>query len=58
MKRSLRREIIIVAVLALVCAGMCFIPPPQTLAVQMGRRASARVLTVDIQAGYRLVSIN
>ena len=47
MKRSLRREIVVVAVLVLACAGMCFIPPPQTLAVQTGRRASARVLAVD-----------
>lgn len=47
MKRSLRREIIIVSILALVCAGMCFIPAPRPLASQMGRRASARVLATD-----------
>ena len=47
MKRSLRREIIVIVVLALACAGMWFIPSPPPLAAQMGRRASARVLSVD-----------
>lgn len=47
MKRSLRREIIVIAVLALVCAGMWYIPCPPPLVKQTGRRASARVLTVD-----------
>ena len=47
MNRSLRREIVVIAVLALACAGMCFIPSPPPLAAQMGRRASARVLAVD-----------
>ena len=47
MKRSLRREIITVSILALVCVGMCFIPAPKTVASQIGRRAAARVLTAD-----------
>ena len=47
MKHSRRREIAVIAVLALICAGMCFIPSPPPLASQMGRRASARVLTAD-----------
>lgn len=47
MKRALHRELGVILVLALSCAGLFFIPGPNLLATPGGERARARVIRVD-----------
>lgn len=47
MRRSLRRELGVILILALSCAGLFLIPGPDLLATPGGERARARVIRVD-----------